>query len=84
MLRRGYAVHFERLGHLPCAHDECLGETALARWRVEPIRDEKRVLRELGSPSDDSRHECRMQLLLRTRSRGIVGIDGSILGHVHV
>jgi hypothetical protein len=86
MLRRGNAVYFEGLGDLARAYDERLGETALSCWGVEPIRDEKRVFRELGSPSDDRRHQCRMQRLLRTctRGRGTVSVNRCILWHIHV
>ena len=67
MLRRGNAMHFERLCDLPSAYDEGLGETALTRWRVETICDEKGVFGELGTPRDNGRHQCGMQRLICAR-----------------
>ena len=43
MLRRGNAMYFKRLCDLACAYNEGLRETALPRWRVETICDEKGV-----------------------------------------
>src|SRR5258708_2997859 len=86
MVRRGDAVDFEGLSNLACAIDKCLGKTALSRWRVETICDEKGVFRKLGSPCNDGRHQCWMQHLLCTcaRGRGFVGINRCILWHIHV
>ena len=79
-------MHFQSLGDLSCANYEGFSETALTRWRVEPICYEKRVLGELGSPSDDSGHQRWMQRLFRTCTRGrrTVCVDRCILRHIHV
>jgi hypothetical protein len=84
MFRGRNAMHFERLCNISCAYDEGLGKAALTQWRVEAICDEKRMFRELGTPCDDGRHQCRVQRLLWARVGGIAPVDGCILWYVHV